>query len=269
MSILLDALKKSEEQRQLGTTPNIHSNVDSASHSEATVHQWLPVTMMTLSAIAMAWIGWQQFREPDQIMLTPASEATEQAASAIATEGAGEPGEAVVERDSSQIAGTGEGTFERGQRTAVEILPADAATPGAASASPPEGQKSAVRKSRLNQAVAAYEPKEQPQPAANEPEPEPEQEQEQERETSRRSGMEPHLAEPINYWEMPQGVRDDLPVIKITVLVFAKKPGDRFLLVNGQRLMEKDELEGGVVLEEIRRDGAIFLYRKYRFLVKG
>ncbi len=265
MSILLDALKKSEEQRQLGTTPNIHSNVDNASHSEAAVHQWLPVTMMTVSAIAMAWIGWQQFREPDQIMLTPASEATEQAASAIVTQGTGEPGEAVVERDSSQIAGTGEGTFEPGQRTAVEILPADVATPGPTPASPPEGQESVMRKSRLNQAVAAYEPQEQPQPAATEPE----QEQEQERETSRRSRMEPHVAEPISYWEMPQGVRDDLPEIKITVLVFAEKPVDRFLLINGQRLMEKDELESGVVLEEIRRDGAIFLYRKYRFLVKG
>jgi hypothetical protein len=30
-----------------------------------------------------------------------------------------------------------------------------------------------------------------------------------------------------------------------------------------------DELTDGVVLDEIRRDGAVFTYRKYRFLVKG
>jgi len=29
------------------------------------------------------------------------------------------------------------------------------------------------------------------------------------------------------------------------------------------------EMEGGVRLDEIRRDGAVFLYQKYRFLVKG
>jgi hypothetical protein len=81
--------------------------------------------------------------------------------------------------------------------------------------------------------------------------------------------LEPHIAEPISYWELPQGVRDNLPEIKITVLVYADKPDDRFLLTNGQRMAEKDELQNGLVLDEIRRDGAIFLYRKYRFLVKG
>ena len=82
-------------------------------------------------------------------------------------------------------------------------------------------------------------------------------------------GLKPHIAEPISYWELPQGVRDTLPEIKITVLVFAEEPENRFLLTNGQRLVEKDELDDGLVLDEIRRDGAIFMYRKYRFLVKG
>ena len=82
-------------------------------------------------------------------------------------------------------------------------------------------------------------------------------------------GLKPHIAEPISYWELPQGVRDTLPEIRISVLVFAEDPGDRFVLSNGQRLVEKDELEGGLVLDEIRRDGAVFRYRKYRFLVKG
>jgi len=81
--------------------------------------------------------------------------------------------------------------------------------------------------------------------------------------------MEPHIPEPISYWELPQGIRDSLPEIKITVLVYAEHPGDRFLLSNGQRMVEKDELDGGLVLDEIRKDGAVFLYRNYRFLVKS
>ena len=55
----------------------------------------------------------------------------------------------------------------------------------------------------------------------------------------------------------------------VSVLVYAVRPQDRFVLVSGQRLVEKDEIEGGVVLEEIRRDGAVFQYRNYRFLMKG
>ncbi len=77
------------------------------------------------------------------------------------------------------------------------------------------------------------------------------------------------LQKPISYWELPQGIRDNLPEIKITVLVYAENPDDRFLLSNGQRMVEKDELDGGLVLDEIRKDGAVFLYRNYRFLVKS
>ena len=57
--------------------------------------------------------------------------------------------------------------------------------------------------------------------------------------------------------------------MRINVLVYAENPEDRFLLINGQRLVEKEELADGVVLDEIRRDGAVFLFRNYRFLVKG
>ena len=74
--------------------------------------------------------------------------------------------------------------------------------------------------------------------------------------------------EPVSYWELPQNVRDGMPELRITVMVYDDDPVERFMLVNGQRLREKDSLEG-VELEEIRRDGAVFRYRNYRFLVKG
>lgn len=73
----------------------------------------------------------------------------------------------------------------------------------------------------------------------------------------------------MSYWALPQGVRDSLPEFRITVLVFADNPADRFLLINGTRLKEKDELQSGVVLDEIRREGAVFRARNYRFLVRG
>jgi general secretion pathway protein B len=84
-----------------------------------------------------------------------------------------------------------------------------------------------------------------------------------------KAAPEPRVAEPISYWELPQSVREELPELHITVLVFAERPEDRFVLVGGQRMGERHDVGGGLVLEEIRRDGAIFSYRKYRFLVKG
>ena len=83
------------------------------------------------------------------------------------------------------------------------------------------------------------------------------------------SRVEPHAAEPISFWQMPQSLRDGMPEFKISVLVYAENPKDRFLLINGQRLLEKEELDSGVVLDEIRPDRAVFHYRKYKFFVKG
>jgi hypothetical protein len=60
-----------------------------------------------------------------------------------------------------------------------------------------------------------------------------------------------------------------MPELHITVLVYAENPQDRFLLINGERLREKEEVSEGLVLEEILRDHAIFSYRNYRFQVKS
>ena len=74
--------------------------------------------------------------------------------------------------------------------------------------------------------------------------------------------------EPRSYWQLPQSYRSEMPEFKISVLVYAEAAADRFLLMNGERLREGDEVDG-VMLEEIRRDGAVFSYRQTRFLVKS
>jgi general secretion pathway protein B len=72
---------------------------------------------------------------------------------------------------------------------------------------------------------------------------------------------------PIGYWELPDAVRANVPETKFSVLVYADNPADRFVLINGQRLVEGDEAGSGLVVKEIRRDGVIFSYRLYQFLV--
>ena len=54
--------------------------------------------------------------------------------------------------------------------------------------------------------------------------------------------------------------------MKITVLVYAEQPEERFVLVNGQRLYEGEELQAGLVLSEVRREGVVFSFRRYRFI---
>ena len=74
-------------------------------------------------------------------------------------------------------------------------------------------------------------------------------------------------SQPISYWELPAAVRNQLPEMNISVLVFAERPADRFVLMDGQRLAEGDQLQDGLTLQEVRRDGAVMRFKMYRFLV--
>ncbi|MDZ4728543.1 MAG: general secretion pathway protein GspB, partial [Xanthomonadales bacterium] len=73
----------------------------------------------------------------------------------------------------------------------------------------------------------------------------------------------------INYWQVPEKMREGLPDLRISVLVYAELPENRFVLMNGERLREGEELSNGLLLEEIQRDRAVFNYRNYRFYLKS
>jgi len=275
MSILLDALKKSETQRTLGETPGIHTAVDGPTTAEATGQQWIPLSMLALSAVAIAWFGWQQYIEPPM--------------PAVSTPAASSPGGSLPATEESQQLAVAAGKPAQ-KRTPVEARPENGGSAkDVATAPAPGAQESETRKQNLNQSFANYEAKDEPKTSeARQPRPPsitknrrtvasagtlpgqnstpPSTVNTQPKSPSR---MEPVTPEPISFWQVPQTLRDGLPEIRITVLVYAQAAEDRFVLINGQRLVEKEELAPGVVLDEIRRDGAVFSYRKYRFLVKG
>jgi general secretion pathway protein B len=280
MSILLDALKKSETQRTLGETPGIHTAVDAPIAAEATGQQWIPLSMLALSAVAIAWFGWQQFIEPPM--------------PAVSTPAASSQGGALPATEESQQLAVAAGKPAQ-KRTPVEARQENGGSAkDVATAPAPGAQESETRKQNLNQSFANYEAKGEPESSeaksseARQPRPpsitknrrtvasagtSPGQKSTPpstvKTQPKRPSRMEPVTPEPISFWQVPQTLRDGLPEIRITVLVYAQAAEDRFVLINGQRLVEKEELAPGVVLDEIRRDGAVFSYRKYRFLVKG
>jgi general secretion pathway protein B len=262
MSILLEALKKSEQQRQLGQTPTLQTGIEGLP-SQVTLNHWIPLSLLALSACVMIWFGWLQFRQPEPGYV-PEGEAAvvqtrEETQARTPTEKFKADGKkeialvaharVAVEEDDSEKARLNKSFNE----FTAEIPAADTAVQAGDSAAAEELPSQAAAGPEVVKAVSGR-PGSEPGASMSEP---------------GESRLQPHISEPISYWELPQGVRDNLPEIKITVLVYAEEPDDRFVLTNGQRLAEKDELQSGLVLDEIRRDGAIFLYRKYRFLVKG
>jgi general secretion pathway protein B len=264
MSILLDALKKSEQDRQLGHVPTLQNRPDDPERGRHPLNPWIILTMVLMSVSVMGWFGWQQFRQtPGEPVALVAAQAGDDE-----TLPAGEPPQNRTRTESYQ---------SENEKSLPK--PVD---PGSSKV------KAGADRDRVARSVSAFKAENvEPVPGAQSAQvvavtesissPDPADDASAERTEvlasangdSPRHGVDPHIAEPISYWELPQGIRDNLPEIRITVLVYAEHPGDRFLLSNGQRLVEKDELDGGLVLDEIRKDGAVFLYRNYRFLVKS
>lgn len=273
MSILLKALKKSEQQRQLGATPTLSTPVENHPASGQNERRWVPLSMLALSAIVMAWIGWNQYRPPFSVM--PAlSKAQEKAAAGTEESGAEESAEVMDSREPAPPAAA---------RTPVESFQAGEPAPEDALDTSDSTPVDPDRRQQVSQSFRSFSP-ETPAAEADMDDPAdapaalaPAIEGEADLAENARdmqaaeppARMDPHIPEPISYWEIPQSVRENMPEIKISVLVFAAEPEDRFVLINGQRLVEKDNYTGGVRLDEIRRDGAVFIYRNYRFLVKG
>lgn len=259
MSILLDALKKSEEQRQLGKTPDIHGTGDHKPAGERKPAQlWLPLLLSIVAVVAMSWFGLKQYREPEMDSVSGAPAVSERKAPLA----------------NSQPEQDGSGPVAR---TPVESFEAPAEQAG-----PVEGGPAGQDEQRRQELAQSFNQFKEPEPAATVAEPVatgaaagPEAEAEVEvpssqpaQQTAQARPVAPHESAPISYWELPQNVRDNLPEFHITVMVYAERPENRFLLINGQRMVENDSVNG-VLLEEIQRHGAVFRYRNYRFLVKG
>jgi general secretion pathway protein B len=60
---------------------------------------------------------------------------------------------------------------------------------------------------------------------------------------------------------------DGLPALHLDLHVFANRPKDRFVMINMHRLGEGDSLPSGVHVDAIRPDGVVLTYRGDQFLL--
>jgi general secretion pathway protein B len=67
--------------------------------------------------------------------------------------------------------------------------------------------------------------------------------------------------------ELPQSLRNRLGSVDIGVHVYAEQPGNRFLILNGQRIREGKTLDNGLELVAITADGALFRFQEQPFRI--
>jgi hypothetical protein len=290
MSILLDALKKSDGARQPGGTRLTKSETSRSASNLFHQGKWLPITMLALSAITMAWIGSQQFQKPSELAISKSPVSGDIRTLSRGTESRTlqhseiksplqrtpeETGSAPVESESAQpldmgpeVSPSSAETRQNGGQLASESKPVsppqswlmlEKCEPpkfGASNESENSAEDTATNNlnSSVNLGMCVFKYGEYrrliveyiPPPT--------------------KSVESPDF---ISYWELPQSLRDKMPSLKITVLVYAIKKEERFVFINGERWVERDRLEPGLILQEIRPDGVVFSYRNQKFMVKA
>jgi general secretion pathway protein B len=69
----------------------------------------------------------------------------------------------------------------------------------------------------------------------------------------------------ISMAELPLSVQQELPAMTISVHVYSGNPGDRLVGINNRMLREGEYVDPGLKLEQITPDGMIFGYKGYSF----
>ncbi|MEO5560275.1 MAG: general secretion pathway protein GspB [Dokdonella sp.] len=289
MSLILEALKKSEQQRRLGEAPTLGSPALTSRRRRSAV----PL-LVALSAIALG-VGWWVLRPTSKAPLvqtdasvnpTPSLGAPKPVTAAahpplaeernlkpvLAKEHANQPAKPTVPTQVAankpeQVANdranavTSRLTMPLGDRpgSVAQLPPAlpMVAGPMATAAPPPKPMPApavapviATPKPALPVAAAA--------PAAtNATVPTP-----PSTPMPKKERVEPALP---SVWELPYAMRKDLPDLALTMHVYADDPHKRFVVIKGDRHVEGDDIGGGVILYGIRPDGIVLEVNGKRF----
>lgn len=280
MSILLDALRKSENSQKPVEPPNIHSN-DMPMEERSPINSGLLAVLLLLSFVVIGWLVWRQY-QPETVVYRPPVDlpAGRTASVEPATDGAQqiqtmpESGEAVSEsaaRPRTPVETYQPSAQERIKARQEQLAKNSANATGENTADKPSAPASVVNPQ--GDEVSRVKPldKAAPKKPADTTPVRPKAKKPPARTVATAKPEETYQSpepQPIGYWELPDNVRQSIPVIKFSVLVFAEQPESRFVLINGERYQEGDNLNPSLAVAEIRRDGVIFSYQLYRFFVE-
>jgi general secretion pathway protein B len=241
MSFILDALRKSEHERQRQLGPSI-AELPVARPSPR-VPAWVWITLAGLLALNVAVVAWFLVREPAAPPPLPASAAPEAAAApAAAVPLAAAPAVSSVAAAPTP-AGPAAQPDPAAEEPAREVRPlmAEAVAP------PPEDAPVFAAPEAPDPALlpAAPRPVVPPAPRAA-----------------------PVVAAGVpSIEQLPAQTTAGLPPLNLDLHIYASQPAQRAVFINGARYREGDALPGGARVQEITPDGAILFYGGQRFLL--
>jgi general secretion pathway protein B len=261
MSYILDALRRSEKERQRGTRPDfltVQDAIEEESKERSLIPYLLIISLLINAAVMVWWFDpWQskksgqtpsystEKRQPESKQaLAPSQHAT--SASGLRTK---------IERDTSPsdrgiVTSKNEGRPKSANR---QQLPMNASTYLEHRASNPRAE---IGVKSLHDITPLIQ--QQTRPIQQVP--------------SGQKSIIKNVASGENALygieDLPLSVQRSLPPITISVSLYSDEPGSRMAKINGAMIREGEYLTAGLRVEEIMPDGVIFSYQNYRFLAR-
>ncbi|MYN05325.1 GspB domain-containing protein [Pseudoduganella sp. DS3] len=246
MSYILEALKKAQAERQIGSTPTIHApTLASAPQGQSRSSHRTPVIVaMVLMGAAIAGLATMLVRQQPSVAQPPAaaldaSVAAPPAQAGLTTQAAAPPAAVAVQAEIPAPAAAVE-------PEAVAKAPPVAAAPSSASASAPAVPAKDAAAASAARAIEA--PAAAPAPAAP-PAPAP---------------LEEHIQ---SLQDLPEPIQRAIPQIALGGYMYSKNPADRLLLIDKVLRKEGEEVAPGLLLERLQPKQAVFRFRGYRYKV--
>jgi len=255
MSYILDALKKSEKERQRGALPDMLTVQDIVAEKPSKRVPWvylLAAALLLNAGVLVWWLGFSHINKANVVKTSTTGN--------ISPLSVNDAAPAVFGRVKPYQGSTQSG-FRPSDRSSVPVIENNETTTSVENPPPPKGlQEVKPHPVSADNATKSSEPasaKSGQSAGTGQIPSDP---------TGGLSEM-PDGNKLYKLQELPSAIRQNLPAFSVTALLYSSNPDSRMVRINEQMMHEGQDLIAGIKLEEISRDGIILSYQKYRFYV--
>lgn len=249
MSLILEALRKSEAERRRGQTPDLFAELPPAAHRHGrALAPWHWVLLAVAACAALAWLTRDRWLASTAPATAPVADTTVSAVQESSEETRVQP----VEPDPT--AATDDSASA--SRTTVDIVP----IPPATAPQPAPSRPAIAPAPALVQEPTSVEPEVAPPPVREPvilppepPQPVPSQAPEQ---ATPATAPAPGNDALLELSDLTAEQRRQLPPLKLSMHLWNADPSRRFVIIDGARLGEGDRL-GDAVIDRITTDSVI------------
>jgi general secretion pathway protein B len=253
MSYILDALKKSDKERQRGTVPDLLTVQDAIAQEPKKRSLWLYLLLIALllnAGLFMWWLAPWQSKTLKVVAYSTVGQQRDSKASEFHSPG---PEKTVIPEFKAAEEGSAlksETTVQKPvelhqpvkAKTDLQRKAQDNPTPTVDTRGLPESSSSVPQQTTVMGRVPS-----EPKPG-----------------DKSMPSIENRVYHPK---ELPLPIQQSLPALTISVLLYSDDPTSRMVKINGQMIREGQYLTAGLKLEEITPEGVILSYKNYRFRI--